>query len=379
MNILLHVRSLDAGGAERQVTELAGGLATRGHAATVAVFYGAGVLEEYLTASEVDLVGLGKAGRWDVVGPVRRLVAEVHERDIDAVYTFMDGPNVLGALSKRWLDPAALVWGIRASDMQLERYGPMAQMMFRLERALSSVPDSIVVNSEAGREHRIEHGFASDHMTVIPNGIDTERFSPDPKAGERVREELSLPADSSVVTRVGRFGPMKDHRTLLKAFARVAANDETVHLLCVGRGTDDQLRSFDAWVEELDLVDRVLRPGERHDMPAVYNASDLVVSSSAFGEGFPNVIGEAMACGTPCVSTNVGDAATILDGLWPVVPPEDPTTLAQAIDEVLAMEDEERGKRALEARSHVESEYGLNRLIDRTERVLREALTRKTG
>jgi glycosyltransferase involved in cell wall biosynthesis len=166
-------------------------------------------------------------------------------------------------------------------------------------------------------------------MIVIPNGIDSERFRPDPIAGRRLRIEWGIPENAPLIGIVGRIEPMKDHSTFLEA-AGIVARGSKAHFVCIGDGAPMYRREMEAKALATGCGDRIHWLGVRNDMPSAYTSLDILVSASV-GEGFSNVIGEAMASGVRCVVTDVGDSARIVGTAGIVVPPGDPGKMARAI------------------------------------------------
>lgn len=199
---------------------------------------------------------------------------------------------------------------------------------------------------------------------MIPNGIDTERYCPNREAGQQVRAEWSINEQQTLVGLVGRLDPMKDHPVFLRAAALLAQEQPDVCFVCVGDGPRPYNQELQALGEALGLGERLIWAGARSDMPAVYNAFDIASSSSSYGEGFSNAIAEAMACGVPCVVTDVGDSARIVGDMGVVVPPKHPEALASGWKVALA-----KGRRemALKARLRIVENFGVKRLIEQTE------------
>lgn len=364
LRIFFLVPSLAVGGAETQLTHLAEGLAARGHEVTVAVHYSGGALEGRLHGAR--LVRLDKAGRWDLAGFALRLVRAVRACGPDVVCTFLGTPNILAAALRPWIRPARLAWTVRCSDMDLSRYDWAVRFAARTEAFLSPLADLIMVNSQAGRDVAVRRGMAPGRMVVVVNGFDSDRFAPDPAAGARVRAEWGMPGGAPLVGLAARLDPMKDHETFLAAARLVAGRDEAVRFVCVG---DGPLRAgLAARSRALGLDDRLLWAGERRDMAAVYNALDVCCLAS-ITEGFPNVLGEAMACGVPCVTTDVGDAARLVGATGTVVPPRDPEALADGILETLGRV---RNGRAPDTRARIVDEYSLAAMVGRVEGLFRE-------
>jgi glycosyltransferase involved in cell wall biosynthesis len=314
----------------------------------------------------VPVHGLGKRHRWDLVGTWREFDRLVRRERPAIVHGYLHVPNLLLALRKARDTSTRVVWGVRASGVDPTRYDWTVGVILRACRALARVPDLIIVNSRAGREHWVGQGFPESRTTFVPNGIDTDRFDlAGPEARAAVRGELDLPVDATVLAAVGRLDPMKDHETLLKAFAKAAAKHPSLRLACIGDGPAPRLEALRALARALGVAERVAWIGGRRDVERLYAGFDLLVSASAYGEGFSNVLAEAMASGVPCVATDVGDAREIIGELGGIVPPRDPDALAMAIGEALfARPPSER------LRARIVDAFGVDALVARTRRLL---------
>jgi glycosyltransferase involved in cell wall biosynthesis len=366
LGIALLIGSLDYGGAETQITILANGLARTGHAVSVLVFYPNGPLRERLSP-DVTVRCLGKRGRWDVISFLRRLFLALNEEQPDVLYAFLPVANLLACLTRLRSPKMKLAWGVRASDMDLTRYDWLSRLTYWLERRFSHCPDLIISNSEAGRRYAVSRGFPDDgRFIVIPNGIDVERFRPDRALRATVRMEWGVLPHEMLVGIVARLDPMKDYPTFLKAAAILARHEPLVRFVSVGAGTAEYSAVLREQAHALGLDKRMIWAGPRGELPAVYNALDLLVLSSAFGEGFSNVLGEAMACGVRCVATDVGDAREILDDSGTVVPPSNPEALAAAILTSLKRVRSEGSSSGAGVRQRVAENFSVDTLVERT-------------
>jgi glycosyltransferase involved in cell wall biosynthesis len=228
----------------------------------------------------------------------------------------------------------------------------------------------MIANSRAGADYaHTERGFRPQRLEVVANGIDTEKFQPMPQNGRWVREKLRVNENEILVGIVGRIDPMKGHDVFLHAARLISQCRGDCRFVVVGGGCRDRIEHLKKLTHKLGLEERVLWPGSRNDMPAVYTALDILVSSSSYGEGFPNVVGEAMACGTPCVVTDVGDSAMIVGNLGRVVPAGDSESLAH---EVVTFE-KWGAKLSPEAlRERIERYFSISLLCEETDRLLQE-------
>jgi glycosyltransferase involved in cell wall biosynthesis len=368
--IALLIRSLSYGGAEMQVTTLANGLARSGHGVSLLVFYPNGPLRERLSP-EVRVRCLEKRGRWDVIGFLRSLFRVLDEEQPDVLYAFLPVANLLACLTKLHSRKLKLAWGVRASDVDLSRYDWLSRITYWLERRFSRCPNVIIANSEAGRRYAVSRGFPDNNrFIVIPNGIDIGHFRPDAELREAVRAEWGILPEETLVGIVARLDPMKDYPSFLEAAAILRRRENRVRFVCLGAGPADYAAALQEQARRLGLEGRVIWPGPRGDLPAVYNALDLVVSSSAFGEGFSNVLGEAMACGVPCVATDVGDAREILGDSAAVVPPSNPEALAVGISASLERLRLEGASLGGKMRQRVAEKFSVEMLVHRTKLAL---------
>lgn len=376
--IFFLIRSLGRGGAERQLVELARALAkeSRDYEVTVCTFYDDGALRSELEdVPRLKLISLGKQSRWDVGTLIFRLLRTVREAQPDIIHGYLPVGNELALLAGQ-VARAKVVLGLRSSNMDFSRYDMVAKRMFQLGALASHLADAVIVNSEAGRAHHASCGYAADHMVVIPNGIDHERYKPDRDAGLKLRQAWGIAANERVVGLAARADPKKDHETFLRAASQLAARHPSVRFLCVGDSAPRRRDGLLKLAAQLGLAEKLVWGGLREDMGAVYNAFDIGVLSSAFGEGFPNTVAEAMAAQRPCVVTAVGDSALVVGDTGVVVPPGDPAAFARGVEQLLTLSDAELATRGAAARHRVVSLFNRERLVRSTENVFRELLQR---
>lgn len=361
-----------------QLAALAERLPRQDYDPTVVVFYSGGGLESRLATADVPILSVGKSGRWDNLGFASRLIRLLRSLEPAVVHSYLGPSNVFSAAVRTFLPKTRLIWGIRASDMELDLYDWTWRFTFAAERMLSNFPDIIVSNSHAGRDHVVCHGFPPDRITVIPNGIDTVRFRPDPSIGRELRQTWLRNGDKFLVALPARLDPMKDHVTLLRAAAILRSEGLAVRFVCVGNSQKVHERNLVKQAMELGLEDSVLWIGHHQNMNAVYNAVDVVTLCSAFGEGFPNAVGEAMACGLSCVVTDVGDSAEIVGDTGIVVNRRNPGALAAALRQQLALSCDRRVALGVRARQRIEQMFAVETMVDRTTQ-LYDSLLRESG
>jgi glycosyltransferase involved in cell wall biosynthesis len=371
--IVFLMRSLDIGGAQRQLIELASGLHRSNWRVKVLVFYGGGELEADLLRRGIEVQSLNKSGRWDVLGFSYRLLRSLRRERPDVLHGYLGTENLLSTAMQPFVPRMRVVWGVRASNMDLAEYDWLARVGFRLGCWLSRFADLVICNSAAGMRFHVDHGYPANRMVVIPNGIDSERYKPDPVARNELRRQWAIGNDELLVGLVARLDPMKDHDTFLRAAAAVGGHRPDVRFVCVGDGPEPYRSRLRALASDLGLDERLMWAGPHIDMTNVYNALDLAVLSSRWGEGFPNVVAEAMATAVPCVVTDVGDASTLVGETGWVCPPHDPAELALALTGALGSKGAlaAYGQRACQ---RVRTEYSVERLTSVTAQKLAELL-----
>jgi len=246
----------------------------------------------------------------------------------------------------------------------------------RLLARLSASPDAVLVNSAAAQRAHEELGYHPKRWAMIPNGFDVARFQPDIAAGPRRRRDLGLPGDAFLIGLPARFDPMKDHATFLAAAALFAARCGVARFLLMGRGVARGNTALERMIAARGLGERVLLLGERADMAELLPGLDVATLSSAFGESFPNVVGEAMACGVPVAATAVGDVGEIVGATGIVVPPGDAAALAGAWQRLYEAGEAERRRLGAAARQRVVSNYALPAIARRYETLYEDIVSR---
>ena len=363
MKVMFLIPVLVYGGAERQLVVLAKGLHARGHKVVVAPFYSGGPLEQELLEAGVRIRPLQKRGRWDLLPFLFRLARVMREERPEILHSYLT--DLVTVILKPWFPSTKIVWGIRSSDMDLSQYDWVIRISYQLTFRLSRFADAVIANSRAGRDYHIARGYPREKIVVISNGIDTQRFCPDPEARRRVRSEWGIRDHEQVIGIVGRLSPEKDHPTFLQAASLLAQERNHLRFVCVGEGSAEYRDSLHQLTRSLNFSEHVIWSDGRSDMPAVFNALDLLVSSS-ITEAFSNVIAEAMACGVTCVVTNVGDSAWLVGNLGEVVPLRNPDALKNAMRKLL----DRRPQTPARTRRRIAEQFSVEKLVDGTEQAL---------
>jgi glycosyltransferase involved in cell wall biosynthesis len=277
----------------------------------------------------------------------------------DVLQSWLYHADLLGCIAARVHGGSKLVWNVRCSNMDVSRYGIMTRLAIRACAALSSLPDKIVVNSHSGLRFHAALGYKAARCVVVPNGFDPERFKPDPDARRAVREALGAGPQARLVGVGARYDPMKGHAVFLRAAGSVARAVPEARFVLFGEGMDERNPELMHASRQEGVLNRLILLGRRSDVAEVMNALDLLVLPSIYGEGLPNIVGEAMACGVPCVVSDVGDAARLVGETGVVVPPGEADSLAEGVLALLARPAEELGALGRAARERIAQQYDL--------------------
>jgi len=303
-----------------------------------------------------------------------RLIRRLYKIRPNLIHGWMNHANLVATLaSASLLKRVPVVWGIRQS-LDLKAEEKLAGMIIRIGALLSAWPERILYVSRVAANQHEAIGYRADRRFVIPNGFDCERFQPDTGARASVRAELGLGEETPLIGLIAVYRPMKDHANFLAAASLLIKQGSTTHFLLAGYGVDYSNKELSSKVSTLNLRDRVHLLGERHDIPRLSAALDIGCSSSSWGEGFPNVVGEAMACGVPCVVTDVGDSPWIVGETGWVVPPRDPVALAEAWGSALRMGRGARTELGERARVRIVANFSIDEAVRQYEELYREVI-----
>lgn len=350
------------------LARLGGALAARGLAPTVVALARHGSLTPAVVRSGVPVIEIDVTSARRFGTGIVALAREFRRIRPDVVHTWLYKSDLVGLAAARLAGIQSVVWDIRCSVVDAAAH-PSTRLLPLLAR-LSSVPSAVVANSTAGRLAHEAIGYAPRRWQVISNGIDVARFSPERGDRDRLARELPLHDATHVVVSIARFHRLKDHGTMLAAMPQVWRQLPKVHFVLAGPGVDPQNPFFASALAS--SAGRLHLLGTRSDPEFLLASADLSVLTST-SEGFPNVIAESMASGTPCVATAAGDAAHILGPTGTVVPVRNPAAVAHEIVQRLSEPPGSKHARAAAARQRIEQEFSLEgvtaRYIELYERV----------
>jgi len=362
VKIIHIITDLDTGGAEMMLYKLLSSLRNKNLDFLVIALMGRGQITERIEALGIRVETLdlsqGERPSWQTVKKLRNFVRIFNP---DIVQGWMYHGNIAATMAVFLFDPirkkTKLFWNIRQTLYNPKSEKTQTRWLITLGSWLSFLPRSIIYNSNLSIEQHNKVGFLSKKNKMIANGFDLQKFRPDNKRRQQLCKELGVSNATLLVGHISRLHPMKDHDTLLRAIDRVKDNlsgfnrKQKVLFVLIGHGVTGDLSN--------NPIIRFL--GERSDIPKVMSALDILVSSSAWGEGFPNIIGEAMASEVPCVVTDVGDSALIVGKYGKVCSVGDDQCIANSIMQLID-NTENRKIMGQQSRKRIEESYSIDKI-----------------
>ncbi len=324
-----------------------------------------------LEAAGIPVVDLNLHRGAGMTAGLKRIRSELAGNTPTLLHAWMYHANAIGGLAALWTG-RPVIWNIRANRITTDVERTATVALARLSGLPARVlADAIVCNSDAAITAHAGWGYPRGRMRRIDNGFDTARLKPDAEVRSALRAQLGIPADGLLIGVLGRYTPIKGHPVFAAACAQVLS-DARVHAVVAGPGLDrdgEALRATlpDAFRARFHLHGAI---GADRFFPAL----DVAVLPS-LDEAFPNVLGEAMACGVAAVATDVGDCARVAQDTGVIVRAGDAEALAAGLRTALAWSADERAARGRAARNRVEQEFSLRAVADKYVGLYRELLT----
>lgn len=310
----------------------------------------------------VAVENLNMEGSVGALAAVARCGRLLKRHQPQVVQTWMYHGDLIGGVAARLARIGPVVWGLHAGTLPPST-NRLARAGIKVAARLSSmIPTRIVCCSYSACEVHSAAGYDKTRMVVIENGFDLVDAAPIDR--EKFRRELGVTEATPVITRIGRFHPQKDYPSLVAACGQVRQRYPDAVFVMVGSGVDPENEQLMQCIREAGIAANVRLLGLRGDIAAIHAASDLAVSSSAFGEALPLVLGEAMASGVPTVTTDVGDSARLVSDATRTVPASDPWALARAICQVLVLSPAARRQLGERDRKRIATAYSLNAMAE---------------
>jgi len=361
--IVFIITGLSTGGAEMMLFKVLERLDRQRFAPHVISLTTLGELGTRIAALGIPVDAMGmKPGLPSPLGFIR-LVRLLKRLKPDVVHTWMYHADLLGGLAARLAEVSSVAWCIRNSNLDKDKTKFSTRAVVGLCALISKwVPSRILSCSEKARQVHVGCSYAAWKMVVVPNGFDLSQFKPDSDARSRVRAELGITDQTPLVGLIGRFDPQKNHVGFFEAAGLLHRHMPHVHFVLAGQGVDVSNAALMQAVTHNGVLVNTHLLGLRRDIPSLMAALDVLASSSSYGEAFPNVLGEAMACGVPCAVTDVGDSAYIVGDTGRVVATGDMTGLAHALAGILELPTAERLALGEAARTRVATHFEIGHI-----------------
>lgn len=369
---VLHViTGLSTGGAEMMLYKLVSKMDRSCFDIYVVSLTDIGIVGEKIQKLGIPVVSIGMKRGWKgffSFSGFFKLLKIVKKYKPDVIQTWMYHSDLIGGLVGKILK-IPVIWNIRQSNLSSKYNKKTTIWTAKICAKFSKIlPKKIICCSYASKDVHSNLGYDENKMVVIPNGFDLNVFSPNKQAREKVRRELGVDDKVIIVGLAARFDPQKDHKNFFEAAKIIHQIYPDVHFLLCGDGINWKNEKLKEWIEKSGVKNVTCLLGRRDDMKDIYNAIDIL-SSSSYGEGFPNVIGEAMACGVPCVVTDVGDSAVIVGDTGLVVPPKNPKALAQSMKKMIEVGKEKREGLGMKARDRIMDNYSIEKVVKEYEKL----------
>ena len=375
MKIAIIITNLDTGGAETMLLKLLQKIDRNRLKPTVFSLVGLGEIGPRIQGLGIPVYTLGMSR--SAPNPIKMLRLAWHLRQLqpDVVHTWMYHADLLGGLAARIAGCNRVVWGIHHSNLSSTVNKRSTLWVIKACALLSRyIPAQILSCSHRAKEIHATFGYAAKKLQVIPNGFELDRFIPDAASRTSLRAELGLAADTPLVGLIARFDSQKNHFGFIEAAAQVNSELPNVHFVLAGTHVDTTNTALYAAIVEKGMQSYMHLLGRRDDVPRLMAGLDVLASSS-HGEAFPNVLGEAMACGVPCVVTDVGDSAEIVGDTGCVVSTGDMASLARELVKVLRLSPETKAALGVRARARVASYYEIGHVARDYENFYKKVMT----
>jgi len=373
--LLTIITDLDTGGAERMLCNLLSGMDRRAWDPVVLSLMPGGAQAEVLKGLGIPVYTAGmQAGRRPSFGVLVRMIRLLWRIQPSLIQGWMYHGNLSAQFLRCFLfRRIPIFWSIHHSLTDLKNEKPLTQKLIRLGARISRWPDQIIYVSELSRAQHSAAGYADNKTCILSNGVDPELFNPSPATRMTLRAEWGLGPDVVLIGLLARWHPIKDHENFLRAAAILSVTHPEVMFVLAGAQVDEDHPSLQAWVRELGIGAKVRLLGERADPQRILAALDLCTLSSV-SEAFPMTLLEAMSCGVPCVSTDIGDASRIIGDTGLVVPVRDPAALSAAWETLLEKGPEGRRNLGNKAREKILQSHSLQGVVREYEGLWRRFL-----
>lgn len=376
MKIVYLTTGLSMGGAEVMLYNLLSNINRDRFEPTVISLMDKGVFGEQIEQLGIPVHSAGMLVGKPSFSTVKKVINLIKQAKPDLIQGWMYHGN-LAAQFFNFISGKKIpvLWSIHHSLHDLPSEKPLTQAIIRFGSLSSKYISKVAYVSEKSQEQHQKLGYFANNSCIVPNGFDISRFQPSNEIRQKFRQELGISDDTFLIGSLARYHPMKDHPNLLRAAKLLLEKSPDTKFVLIGTDVDNENPELTNLIEELGIGDSVYLLGQRRDVPEITPALDLLTSSSAFGEAFPLVIGEAMACEVPCVVTDIGDSGWIIGDTGKAVAPKNPQALAEAWQKMIELEPVAKAEKGRAARKRIVEKFALDSIVNRYEDIYQSVVS----
>jgi glycosyltransferase involved in cell wall biosynthesis len=378
IKVVFVVSGLTTGGAEMMLYKFLTRIDRQRFAPMVITLISDGVFVDRIKALDIPLHLLGMKPGKPSLSALQQLTKLLNQIQPDIIQGWMYHGNLAAQLANFFANrKVPVLWSIHHSIESLRAEKLSLAAIIKLTSFLSSQIFRVVFSAKRGQAQHIALGYCAQNALTISDNFDLSKYKPADYPEMNLRESLNLDENSILIGSVARYAPMKDHANFLDAAAQIIPDHPHVHFILIGTNVDNQNPKLVEQIQRLGIGKHIHLLGERHDIPVLMTSLDILTSSSAYGESFPNVLGEAMSCQIPCVATDVGDSATIVGDSGLIVPSKDATALAEAWHKLIMLDGQARQELGEKARERIKQNFDLdspNSFVRKYEEAYEQAL-----
>jgi glycosyltransferase involved in cell wall biosynthesis len=361
IQVVFVITGLNTGGAEMMLYKFLSRIDRDKFSPTVIAMLEGGIFVERIQALNIPVYNLGMKEGIPNPQALLRLKKLLQQIQPDIIQGWMYHGNLIAhlanILSKR---KVPVFWSIHHSVASLKAEKTTLAATIKLTALLSKHVEQVIFSADKGKNQHLKLGYCSDNAVAIGDNFDISKYKPTSEPQLNLRQSLNLPENSILIGSIARYHPMKDHANLIQAAALIVNENTDVHFILVGPNVDENNPILTEQIKQLGIGEKVHLLGERQDIPEIMTSLDIFTTSSAYGESFPNVLGEAMSCQIPCVATDVGDSEAIVGDTGIVVPPRDSQALREAWRQLILLGKDGRKNLGEKSRKRVETYFDLD-------------------
>ena len=376
MKIVYLTTGLNMGGAEVMLYNLLSNIDRDRFEPTVISLMDKGVFGEQIEELGIPVHSAGMLVGKPSLSSAKKVIDLIKQAQPDLIQGWMYHGN-LAAQFFNFVSgkKTPVLWSIHHSLHDLPSEKPLTQAIIRFGSWSSKYISKVAYVSEKSKGQHQKLGYSHSNGCIVPNGFDISKFQPSAEVRQKFRQELGIADDTFLIGSLARYHPMKDHANLLRAAKILLEQSPDTKFVLIGTNVDHENSGLTDLIAELGIKDSVYLLGQRRDIPEITPALDILTSSSAFGEAFPLVIGEAMACGIPCVVTDIGDSGWIVGDTGKAVPPKNPKALAQGWQEMIDLDYAARAEKSAAARNRIVEKFALDSIVNQYENIYQSVVS----